>query len=342
MPENEITMPDTRRLIVSSSPHFHSSSSVSKIMLWVLAALLPATAISLWHYGWPALWVLFFCTAGCLAIEILCSYLMGRNLEVNDGSALVTGLLLGLNLPPDTPIWICLIGALLAIGLGKMVFGGIGCNPFNPALVGRVGLLLAFPQTMTTWRFGPDACTTATPLAMLGEAKMACQEGVSGAMSEMLSSVSYWDWLLVNHRGGSIGEVCALALILGGGLLIGLNIIRWQIPFFYLLTVAVFTGIAWWSDSNLYAPPQYHLLSGGLILGAFFMATDMVTSPVSRTGAAIFAIGCGVITCVIRLWGSYPEGVSFAILIMNALTPLIDRWTARKPFGAPKKKGLKI
>ena len=342
MSENEIRMPDTSRLIVSSSPHFHTTDSVSKIMLWVIAALLPVTAVSVWHYGLPALEVIFFCTAGCVAVEVLCARLMRRPIEINDGSALVTGLLLGLNLPPGTPIWICLVGALLAIGLGKMVFGGIGCNPFNPAIVGRVGLLIAFPQTMNTWMTGPDAYTTATPLKMLSDAHLAGQEGVTNAMSEMLSQMSYGDWLLLNQHGGSIGEISALALILGGILLIALNIIRWQIPFFYILTVAVFTGLAWLSDSSLYAPPQYHLLSGGLLLGAFFMATDMVTSPVSRTGAIVFAIGCGIITCVIRLWGSYPEGVSFAILIMNALTPLIDRMTAGKPFGAPKKKGLKL
>ncbi len=342
MPDNEIRMPDTSRLIISSSPHFHTNASVSKIMLWVLAALMPITALSVWHYGIPALWVIFVCSIGCVAVEVLCSQLMGRTLEVNDGSAVLTGLLLGLNLPPDTPIWICLVGAVMAIGLGKMVFGGIGCNPFNPALVGRVGLLLAFPQTMTTWRLGPDAYTTATPLKMLADAQMAGQEGSTNAMSELLSRVSYGDWLLWNHNGGSIGETCAVAVIIGGVLLIALKIIRWQIPFFYLLTVAVFTGLAWLSNTNLYAPPMYHLLGGGLLLGAFFMATDMVTSPLSRTGAIVFAIGCGIITSVIRLWGSYPEGVSFAILIMDALTPLIDSATAGKPFGAPTKKGLKL
>lgn len=342
MSESEIRMPRTDRLVVSSSPHFHSKNSVFKIMLWVIIALLPSCLASVYYFGFAAFKVLVVCSVASVLIEALCSLAMKRALEVQDCSALLTGLLLGMNLPPGTPVWICLLGSLIAIGIGKMIYGGIGCNPFNPALVGRAALLVSFPQVMNTWMIpGVDAVSSATPLQQLTQAQSAALEGNANALNDFFAQVSYSDYFL-GRMGGSIGETCTLGLILGGILLIALRVIRWQTPVFLLLTVAVFTGIAWLLDPSVYAPPHFHLLSGGLVLGAFFMASDPVTSPLSRSGATLFAIGCGCIISVIRLWGNYPEGVTFAILIMNALTPLIDRATAGKPFGAPKKKGLKL
>jgi Na+-translocating ferredoxin:NAD+ oxidoreductase subunit D len=363
-------------LIVSPSPHFHSASTVSSIMLWVIIALLPACVAGVWFFGIDAVRVLSVSLASCIILEYMCTKLMKRRSELDDLSAAVTGLLLGMNLPSNTPSWICVVGAFFAIVIGKMIYGGIGCNPFNPALVGRVALLIAFPAIMTTWPVprgsseveelraakiayeqtkSPEnsnyVITCATPLKYSKEVRTthkACElmtatpwapEQAQCASNDCTLS-HYWQLFLGIGKGGSLGETCGLALLAGGILLICLNIIRWQIPLFYLLTVALITGIAHLVAPQDYANPLFHLLTGGLLLGAFFMATDMVTTPLSRTGAIIFAIGCGVITAAIRLKGSYPEGVSFSILIMNAFTPLIDRFTSGKPFGMPKKKGL--
>ncbi len=361
-------------LIVSSSPHFHTAATVDSIMRWVLVALAPACLAGLYFFGWHALRVLVICTLGSMILEGLCARLMGRPNELRDGSAAVTGLLLGMNLPSSTPWWICLIGCFMAIVVGKMIFGGLGCNPFNPALVGRVALLLAFPAVLTSWpvprtpdclkECGPAVAavqpstsatghaspgkpaTTATPLKW----SKACRETQEAGQllaqcapsAGACSLKGYWHMFLGLEKGGSLGETCGLAILAGGILLICLNIIRWHIPVFYLGTVTLITGLAWLIHPEAYANPLFHLLSGGLLLGAFFMATDMVTTPLSRLGAIYFAVGCGILTSCIRLWGSYPEGVSFSILIMNAFTPLIDRMTAGKPFGMPKKKGLQM
>ena len=366
-------------LIVSSSPHFHTKDTVDSIMRWVLIALAPACCAGVYFFGWDALRVLCLCTFGSIALEWLAARIMGKSIEIRDGSAAVTGLLLGMNLPSSTPWWICLIGCFMAVVVGKMIFGGLGCNPFNPALVGRVALLLAFPVVLTTWpaprtpeclkdsapavelavpatSATPSAAveasegtvipkTTATPLKWSKLCRMnRFAEGLHEKCTPLAKSPakSYWHLFLGLEKGGSLGETCGLALLLGGILLICLNIVRWQIPVFYLTTVVFITGIAWLINPDKYADPLFHVLTGGLLLGAFFMATDMVTTPLSRLGAIYFAIGCGVLTSCIRLWGSYPEGVSFSILIMNAFTPLIDRATAGKPFGMPKKKGIKM
>ncbi len=362
-------------LIVSSSPHFHTAATVDSIMRWVLVALAPACLAGLYFFGWNALRVLVLCTLGSMALEWICARLMGRPNELRDGSAAVTGLLLGMNLPSSTPWWICLIGCFMAVVVGKMIFGGLGCNPFNPALVGRVALLLAFPAVLTTWpvprtpaclaacpteKVALQPATTATPGATQADKpattatplkwSKACRETREAGtlLSQCAPSAGrcslkgYWHLFLGVEKGGSLGETCGLAILLGGILLICLNIIRWHIPVFYLGTVTLITGLAWLIHPDAYANPLFHLLSGGLLLGAFFMATDMVTTPLSRLGAIYFAVGCGILTSCIRLWGSYPEGVSFSILIMNAFTPLIDRMTAGKPFGMPKKKGLQM
>ena len=367
-PQGALPEPD---LIVSSSPHFHTAATVDSIMRWVLIALAPACLAGIYFFGWNALRVLLLCTAGSMALEWASARLMGRPNELRDGSAAVTGLLLGMNLPSNTPWWICLIGCFMAIVVAKMIFGGLGCNPFNPALVGRVALLLAFPAVMTTWPIprtpsclekgaeavvapvtsatgkpGQKPTTTSTPLKW---SKMSRENRDARTLPQQCAPRSggcqakaYWHMFLGLEKGGSLGETCGLAILLGGLLLICLNIIRWHVPVFYLGTVVVITGLAWLIQPDAYANPLFHLLSGGLLLGAFFMATDMVTPPLSRLGAIYFAVGCGILTSCIRLWGSYPEGVSFSILIMNAFTPLIDRMTAGKPFGMPRKKGLKM
>lgn len=335
MTETTVRLPDTTRLVVSSSPHFHEDASVRKIMLVVIAALAPACLAGVWTFGLRALWVLLVCTAACMLVEALCVKLQGRASTLPDGSAALTGLLLGMNLPVTTPTWMCVVGAAIAIGIGKMIYGGLGYNPFNPALVGRVALLMAFPTALTTWVAplasplqwaGVDSVTQATPL------------GTPWAGEQVFST---WE-LFIGRTGGSLGETCVPALLLGGVLLIALKIIRWQVPVCFIGTVAMITGIAHLAAPEQVAPPLLHIMSGGLILGAFFMATDMVTTPLGRMGAVIFGVGCGVITAVIRLWGSYPEGVSFSILIMNAFTPLIDRYTAGKPFGVISHPGREV
>jgi len=329
MADNDIRLPDTEKLVVSSSPHFHSGENVKRVMLLVVVALLPACLAGVWLFGLRALWVLAVCSVSCVACEAVCCKIFGRASSIGDCSALVTGVLLGMNLSAATPWWVCVIGAVLAIGLTKQLYGGLGYNPFNPALVGRVGLLIAFPGIMTTWvKPVPgvlmcDAVTTATPLGQW--------------QTDKIIGADYLDYFIGN-MGGCIGETSALALLLGGVFLICMKLIRWEVPAGFIGTVAVFTGIAGALGAQPAPTPLFHILTGGLVLGAFFMATDMVTSPMTRLGSLIFGVGCGVVTCVIRLWGSYPEGVSFSILFMNALVPLIDRMTARGPFGAVKQK----
>jgi len=320
------------RLLVSSSPHVRTTEDVSHIMLWVCVALLPGCVAGVLQFGWRAAGVLTTSVAGCLLFEALFCRMRQRPLTWRDGSALVSGLLLGMNLPPGAPWWLCLLGALLAMGLGKWAFGGLGCNLFNPVLVARVGLLIAFPHLMTAWlapaaspfAFGVDAVTTATPLGVW--------------RMDHLASPDYWA-LFLGRTAGCVGETSELALLLGGFLLVARRLIRWQGPLAYIATVAAFTGVLHVLQPSLGPPPLFHLLSGGLFLGAIFMATDPVTTPLTGAGSALFGLGCGVITCVIRLWGGYPEGVSFAILFMNALTPLIDRLMTSTAFGARRKEG---
>jgi electron transport complex protein RnfD len=322
-----VRLPDPARLVASSSPHVHGGESIPRIMLLVIVALVPGMLAGVLCFGWRALAVLGCCAASAVLAEALVCRWSGRRQSVGDFSALLTGLLLGMNLSPLTPWWVCVIGAAVAIGIGKQVYGGLGYNPFNPALVGRVALLVAFPKLMTTWMapapfaFAADAVTTATPLG--------AWQMEPGTLSAGIGS------LFLGNVPGCIGETSAAALLAGGLLLIALRLIQWQVPVAFIGTVALFTAIANRLAPGTVAPPLFHLFAGGLFLGAFFMATDMVTSPLTRLGGAVFGVGCGVITCVIRIWGGYPEGVSFAILIMNALTPLIDRATCRlRPFGA--------
>ncbi|PLX84317.1 MAG: electron transporter RnfD [Desulfuromonas sp.] len=321
-----------KQLYLSSSPHIQGGESTDKVMRAVIYALLPACAVSVYFFGLPALLVLTLCTAGCVAFEALCQKAMGRPVTVADGSAALTGILLALNLPPQSPWWLCLLGAAFAIVVAKQVYGGLGYNPFNPALVARVVLLISFPVQMTSWTApaplfsGIDAVTAATPL---GEWKTAVMltgrlpEGLNGGLG------SYF----LGNMGGCIGEVSALALLLGAVYLFWKRILTWHTPLSYVGTVVVLSGIFWMVDPGRYPSPLFHLLTGGMVLGAFFMATDMVSSPVTGRGMVVFGVGCGVITVLIRLFGGYPEGVSFAILLMNAATPLIDRYTRPRKFG---------
>lgn len=339
-----IRLPDPNKLIVSSSPHLHEPQNVRRIMLIVILTLLPACATGVFFFGLPALWVLTVSTVSCVGFEALFCRMSGRSCEIGDLSAVLTGILLGMNLSAATPWWVCVVGALLAMGLGKHIYGGLGYNPFNPALVGRVGLLIAFPGYLTTWvppdggkwaaelanGATMDAVTTATPLYAIPTALQ-----TAGGESVNLPPLPYLDYFL-GKMGGCIGETSVLALLLGGLVLIALRFIRWEVPVAFIGTVFAVTGLVHLIAPGAQPPPLFHLLTGGLFLGAFYMATDMVTTPMTRTGTVIFGVGCGLVTAVIRVWGSYPEGVSFSILFMNALTPLIDRYTRRTPFGARK------
>ncbi len=332
MSEEEKKAPE---LIVSSSPHIHAGMDVPRIMRLVLVALLPALLVGFWFFGLHAIRVTLIAVLGCLVFEWAFLKMLKRPGGIGDGSALVTAILLAMNLPSGAPTWMVLVGSFIAIIMSKQIFGGLGTNPFNPALVARVFLLISFPVQMTTWArpAGPsvvDAETGATPLGALSEAI---------ALGKPLGEVELTPLmdLFIGARGGSLGEASVVALLLGGLFLLWKGLIRWQIPVAMIATVALITGTAHWIAPHAYASPVYHVLSGGLFLGAFFMATDMVTSPVTRKGMLIFGIGCGVLTAVIRLWGGYPEGVSFAILLMNAATPLIDRATKPKVFGAARK-----
>ena len=313
-------------LIVSPSPHIHGGDSISKNMYGVLIALVPAFLVSLYYFGLGALIVTATSVVACVLFEYLIQkFLMKKEPTVCDGSAILTGVLLAFNLPSNLPVWIILIGALAAIGIGKMSFGGLGNNIFNPALVGRVFLLISFPAQMTTWpEVGQltaytDATTGATVLSLMNE----------GALDKLPTLVD----MLLGKMGGSLGEVSALALLLGLAFMLWRKIITWQIPISILLTVFVFTGIMHLVNPVQYASPFVHLLSGGLMLGAIFMATDYVTSPMSKNGMLVYGVGIGILTTVIRLFGSYPEGMSFAILIMNAFTPIINSYIKPKHFG---------
>ena len=315
-----IQLPDPARLVVSNSPHIRSGQNIPKIMFTVVAALLPACVTAVLFFGLAAIQVLVLCTVSCVLIEEGWNKLVKRAPTWKDGSAVITGMLLGMNLNAGTPWWVCILGGVLAIIMGKQLFGGLGYNPFNPVLVARVGLLIGFPELMTTWEkpalgvMAIDGVSAATPLGLApGE--------------------TFLTDVLVGNVGGCLGETSALALLAGGLILLAFKLIKWQIPVSFLGSVFLITGIAHVISPETVHSPFIHVFTGGLLLGAFFMATDMVTSPMTRKGAWVFGLGCGVITSVIRLWGSYPEGVSFAILFMNALTPLIDRVTISKPFG---------
>jgi len=329
-------------LHLSSSPHVYDGDSTAKIMWTVVAALLPAAGWGVFAFGPRAAVVMLLAVVSSVACEALCQKLRGRPVTVTDGSACLTGLLLALNLPAASPWWLVVLGSVIAVGLAKQVFGGLGQNPFNPALVARVALLVSFPVQMTTWASGgggafADAMTAATPL---GAAKTAAAAGTP--LSQVVADADVWR-LALGFQGGCIGEISTLALLVGAAWLLWSKAITWDIPVAFIGTTLAVCAVPWSVAPEQYLSPALHLVTGGLVLGAFFMATDMVTSPLTRKGRWVFGAGCGLLTAVIRLWGGYPEGVSFAILLMNACVPLIDRCTRPRKFGlvrpAPAKGG---
>jgi electron transport complex protein RnfD len=312
-------MPD--KIIVESSPHLHQNASVSKIMWLVTLSLIPSGIAGVIIFGLSALWTIILSVSASLFAQASLEFCTKKKITLLDGSAFLTGLLLAYNLPAKVPFWLPIVGAFFSIAIGKQIFGGLGQNIFNPALVGRVFLLASWPKYMTTF-IKPqsfDAVTSATPLTMFKEGKA-------------LEHISYLD-LFLGRRGGCIGEVCILALLIGAVFLLAKGYISWHIPIPYLASVGLFTYI--FGPEGLFSGDWvFHILSGGLILGAFFMATDYVSSPLTRKGQVIFGIGSGLLTAFIRLWGGYPEGVSYAILMMNAVTPIIDRYTKNRVYGA--------
>ena len=323
-------------IIISASPHIHSARTSKKVMYDVLYALIPAFLVSIYVFGVSALVLTSIAIISCIVFEyIIQKYLLKTEINITDGSALITGILLAFNLPSNLPIWMIIIGAFIAIGVAKLSFGGLGYNIFNPALVGRVFLLVCFPIQMTSWPTAVDnklslvdAVTGETTLGIIKEGLMYGE--TMSSISEKIPSAME---LFLGITSGSAGEMSGLALLLGGVFLIARKVITWHIPVTILVTMAVMTGMLWLVNPELYASPLIHILSGGAILGAFYMATDLVTSPITKKGMVIFAIGIGVITVVIRLFGAYPEGVSFAILIMNAFVPLIDKYFKPRRFG---------
>ena len=313
-------------LYVSPSPHIHGGDSISKNMYGVLIALIPAFLVSLYCFGLGALIVTATSVLACVIFEYLIQrFLMKKEPTLCDGSAILTGMLLAFNVPSNLPIWIILIGALAAIGIGKMSFGGLGNNIFNPALVGRVFLLISFPAQMTTWPV-PDVFPMTYTDAETGATILSSLHEGGAPLPAMID-------MLIGRIGGSLGEISAIALLLGFAFMLWKKIITWHIPVSILATVFVFTGILYLINPTVYVNPFIHLLSGGLLLGSIFMATDYVTSPMSKNGMIVYGIGIGLLTAVIRIFGSYPEGMSFAILIMNAFTPLINSYIKPKHFG---------
>ncbi len=315
-------------LIFSPSPHIHTSRTTSGAMRHVLIALLPAVACALWFFGMPALGVLLVSVAVCMATEwFITRYMLRRPSTLGDCSALLTGVLLALNLPANLPMWMVAAGSVMAIGIAKMAFGGLGCNIFNPALVGRVFLLISFPVAMTTWPlpdggFGDaDGATGATILSMI---KLGNLDPESLDMSK----------LLAGDMGGSMGEVSALAILIGFLYLLVTKVIKWHIPVSIIVGLVAVDLIAGY-------PPLVDIVSGGLLLGAVFMATDYVTSPMTGRGMLVYGLLIGIITASIRRWGAYPEGMSFAILIMNGATPLINRYIRPERF-SPRRKELAV
>lgn len=312
----------SNKLIVSTSPHIHRKEDATSIMRQVAFALIPAGAAGVWIFGLRVLLIILTGVVSAVIFEWLIQKARGVKVTVLDTSAILTGLLLSYNLPPAVPLWLAAVGSFAAIAIAKQAFGGLGRNIFNPALAGRAFLLAAWPAYMTTFVKPFDAIAQATPLALLKEAKTA----------ELAQAQLTLGDLFFGARGGCIGEVCIIALLAGAGYLLVRRIISYHAPLAFILVVGLFSWV-FGRDGFFRGDFIFAVLSGGLILGAFFMATDYVTTPLTAKGQFIFGLGCGLITFVIRRWGGYPEGVSYSILIMNAAVPLIDRYIRPKRFG---------
>jgi len=323
-------------LNISPSPHTYGKETTKKLMYGVVIALIPALITSILYFGIGAVIVTATSVASCIIFEYLIQrFILKKPISITDGSALVTGLLLAFNLPSNIPVYIIIIGSLVAIGIAKMTFGGLGNNPFNPALVGRVFMLISFPVQMTTWPVPvglgtgyTDAITGATPLAII-------KEGIKNgeSLSQLMDNVPATLNMFLGKMGGSIGEVAAVALLIGFAYMLIRKIITWHIPVSIIGTIALFTSVLWLINPESNADPVFHLMAGGVLLGAIFMATDYVTSPMNPKAMILYGCGIGIITVIIRVYGSYPEGVSFAILIMNAFVPLMNVYIKPKRFG---------
>lgn len=333
-----VRTPKEQQLIISASPHIRSEETTSRIMWSVSAALLPATIMAAYFFGPKAIFLIALTIVSAVAAEYAYQRAMNKEVTVCDGSAFLTGLLLGLNLPPTVPFYIPIVGSVVAIVLTKQLFGGLGFNVFNPALIGRAFLLISFPKLMTIWAeptaqfVAMDAKTTATPLGIMKT------EGLAKLMEVFGDKVTLYKSLAVGNVAGSLGETSAIAVLIGGIFLLIRGYISWHIPVSFLGSAAVLAWIFGGKGALFTGDPIMHLLSGGLMLGAFFMATDYVTSPSVKKGQVLFGVGCGFLTMLIRLKGGYPEGVMFAILIMNCFAPLIDRSFKSEVFGAVKVK----
>lgn len=318
------------KLIVSPSPHIHSGDSIERNMYNVLIALIPAFLVALYVFRLDALIITLSAVVFCVLFEyIIVKYLIKKTPTIFDGSAIITGVLLAFNVPSNLPLWILALGCLFAIGVVKLSFGGLGNNIFNPAIAGRIFLLISFPAQMTTW-----------PAPAIAEATDAVSSAtVLGVIKYAPEALPTLQQMLFGIETGSIGEMSAIAILLGLIYMIWKKVITWHIPISILITVALFTGVLYIINPIELYNPIIHLASGGLMLGACFMATDYVTSPMTKKGMIIYGVGIGFITMAIRLWGAYPEGVSFAILLMNAFTPLINTYTSPKRFGEVIKNG---
>ena len=337
-----------KKLFISPSPHIQDTDSVPKIMYSVIGALVPAGIFAVYTFGLHALWVMLVGCTSAVITELLCQKVMNRPVTICDGSAILTGLLLAYNVPSEVPLWLPAVGAMVGVLIGKQVFGGLGYNPMNPALVGRAFLMASWPVHMTVFKTFPagmntlsgiDVFTSSTPLAVLKKSRdILMQSGLDPEQTNLARqaidklSDSYGN-LFFGNVGGCLGETSAFLLLLGAVFLLYKRIIGWKIPISYIVTVALLGWIFGGPNEYFSGDPIFHILSGGVILGAFFMATDMATTPVTFKGRLLFGTGCGLITMVIRLWGGYPEGVSYSILLMNLTTPLIDRYTRPKVFG---------
>ncbi len=319
-------MPD--KLLLSVSPHSHSGVSTRKIMFIVSLSLLPAIAMSIAVFGWKALLLYIITVASCVLFETLFNRIVRRQNSISDGSAILTGILLAMNLPASAPWWVAVTGGFVAVVVAKMVFGGLGGNPFNPALVGRIFLLISFPVQMTA--FTAPVIDSISGATVLGAAKTYLQTHDGSLAGFQIPEL--WR-LLTGITAGSLGETSAVALLIGGTALICMRIITWHIPVTFIGTVFLLTLGHNIVHPGTILPPLVQVMSGGLTLGAFYMATDYVTSPLYTKGKLIFGTGCGIITVVIRIFGGYPEGVAFAILIMNAVTPLLDRYLRPRAYG---------
>lgn len=320
-------------LVVSSSPHVHTATTIESAMRDVVIALIPALLAALYYFRLQGAVLILVSVATAVASEYLCQRAMKRTVTIHDFSAVVTGLLLAFTLPPGLPPWMAAVGAAAAIIISKHFFGGLGNNIFNPALVGRAVLLASWPAAMTTWTSPLDGVTTATPLGLAKEAERLKALGDLAEARELLSQLPSLANAFIGNTAGSLGETSALALLLGGLYLIYKGHIDWKIPATFIGTVFGLTALYGLATNQPLTYPFFHILTGGLFLGAFFMATDWVTSPITKKGRILFGFGCGLLTVIIRLKGGYPEGVCYAILLMNCVTPLIDRYTKARVFG---------